>query len=103
MEAQTLNCPNCGAAPAEATAASLSILKCPRCKVDMSSVKIGGAPVRECEKCAGLWVEALAFEKICTDREQQSALLGAAARSRILTWQAKPSRSAMRPALSAGN
>ncbi len=66
------HCPHCGAAPAEATAVSLSILKCPRCKVDMSSVKIGGAPVRECEKCAGLWVEALAFE-------QQSALLGAAA------------------------
>jgi len=73
------HCPHCGASPAEATAASLSVLKCPRCKVDMSSVKIGGAPVRECETCAGLWVEASAFEKICTDREQQSALLGAAA------------------------
>ena len=34
--------------------------------------------MRECEKCAGLWVEAAAFEKICADREQQSAVLGLA-------------------------
>jgi Zn-finger nucleic acid-binding protein len=73
------HCPHCGASPTEAAAAPLSVLKCPRCKVDMSSVVVGGAPVRECESCAGLWVEAAAFEKICTDREQQSALLGTAA------------------------
>jgi Zn-finger nucleic acid-binding protein len=34
--------------------------------------------MRECEKCLGLWVEVAAFEKICGDREQQSAVLGAA-------------------------
>ena len=33
---------------------------------------------RECERCAGLWVEVGAFEKICADREQQSAVLGTA-------------------------
>ena len=34
--------------------------------------------MRECERCVGLWVEVAAFEKICADREQQSAVLGAA-------------------------
>lgn len=72
------HCPHCGAAPAEAKAAPLSILKCPRCKVDMSSVRIGLQAMRECEQCAGLWVEVAAFEKICADREQQAAVLGGA-------------------------
>lgn len=34
--------------------------------------------MRECKKCEGLWVEVAAFETICADREQQSAVLGAA-------------------------
>ena len=34
--------------------------------------------MRECEKCAGLWLDVAAFEKICADREQQSAILGGA-------------------------
>lgn len=72
------HCPHCGATPAEAKAAALSILKCPRCKVDMSSVRIGSQAMRECGQCAGLWVEVVAFEKICADREQQAAVLGGA-------------------------
>jgi Zn-finger nucleic acid-binding protein len=72
------HCPHCGAAATQATAAPLSVLKCPRCKVEMSSVTIGAAAMRECAQCAGLWVEVTAFEKICADREQQSAVLGTA-------------------------
>lgn len=34
--------------------------------------------MRECEKCAGIWLDVAAFEKICADREQQSAVLGGA-------------------------
>ncbi len=52
-------CPHCGAAPAEATAAPLSVLKCPRCKIDMTSITIGAEPMRECERCGGLWVEVV--------------------------------------------
>ena len=44
----------------------------------MSSVQIGATAMRECERCVGLWVEVAAFEGICADREQQSAVLGAA-------------------------
>jgi Zn-finger nucleic acid-binding protein len=72
------HCPHCGAAAAEATAANLSVLKCPRCRIDMSPITLGTVAMRECEKCLGLWVEVAAFEKICGDREQQSAVLGAA-------------------------
>ena len=72
------HCPHCGAAAAQAKAADLSVLKCPRCKIDMSAITIGDTAMRECERCGGLWVEFAAFEKICADREQQSAVLGAA-------------------------
>jgi len=44
----------------------------------MSSITLGAMAMRECERCVGLWVEVAAFEKICADREQQSAVLGGA-------------------------
>lgn len=72
------HCPHCGAAAAQVTAAELPVLKCPRCKSDMCSMTLGAIAMRECEECAGLWVEVAAFEKICVDREQQSAVLGTA-------------------------
>lgn len=75
------HCPHCGAAAAQATAAELSVLKCPRCGIDMSSITLGTVAMRECEQCLGLWVEVAAFEKICGDREQQSAVLGTASRA----------------------
>jgi Zn-finger nucleic acid-binding protein len=71
-------CPHCGAAPAESKSAPLSVLKCPRCRIDMVSSTIGAAPMRECERCGGLWVEVAVFEKICVLREQESAVLGSA-------------------------
>jgi Zn-finger nucleic acid-binding protein len=72
------HCPHCGAAAAQATAAELSMLKCPRCRIDMTPITLGTVAMRECEQCVGLWVEVAAFEKICGDREQQSAVLGTA-------------------------
>jgi len=72
------HCPHCGAAATEATPSHLSILKCPHCEADMIPIKVGGFVMRECEKCGGLWVDVAAFEKICADREHQSAVLGVA-------------------------
>jgi Zn-finger nucleic acid-binding protein len=72
------HCPHCGAAAAIAGASQLNALKCPRCKIEMSSISIGGEAMRECEHCSGLWLEVAAFERICTNREQQSAGLGVA-------------------------
>jgi Zn-finger nucleic acid-binding protein len=73
------HCPHCGAAAAMPTAAQLSILKCPRCKIDMSAITLGATALRECEKCEGMWIEVAAFEKICADREQYASVLGVAA------------------------
>ena len=39
---------------------------------------IGATSVLECEQCLGLWLDVPSFEKICADREQQSAVLGIA-------------------------
>ena len=44
----------------------------------MASITLGSTAMRECEHCAGLWVEVAAFEKICADREEQSVVLGTA-------------------------
>jgi Zn-finger nucleic acid-binding protein len=44
----------------------------------MKAVVIGATNVSECEHCLGLWLEVAAFEKICAEREQQAAVLGAA-------------------------
>lgn len=78
MFAGSRHCPHCGAAAADAAKAELSILKCPRCRIDMASIKLGAEQMRECETCGGLWLEVAAFEKICTNREEQSAVLGGA-------------------------
>lgn len=119
MQAETLNCPNCGAASSTdapscqfcgsrlATVACASCFammfigskhcqrcgaaaavrevkdakdrKCPRCRTEMAVVTIGSTSILECEKCLGLWLDVTSFEKICADREQQSAVLGVAA------------------------
>jgi len=72
------HCPHCGAAAAQAKASTLSVLKCPKCKSNMLPISLGGSAMRECESCGGLWLEVAAFEKLCVDREHQSAVLGLA-------------------------
>src|ERR1051325_7111027 len=72
------HCPHCGAVGTGPSSAALSILKCPRCKIDMSSITLGGEAMRECEHCNGLWLDVQTFDRICASREEQSALLGGA-------------------------
>ena len=72
------HCPRCGAAAGQRVESDLPLRKCPRCAIDMHSVTLGAATIRECERCLGLWVDVPSFEKICADREQQAAALGAA-------------------------
>ena len=72
------HCPRCGAAAGQRAEADLPPRKCPRCTIEMHSVTLGATTIRECERCLGLWVDVPSFEKICADREQQAAALGAA-------------------------
>ena len=72
------HCPRCGAAAAVPEVKDAKDRKCPRCQSEMSFVTIGTTAVLECERCLGLWLDVSSFEKVCADREQQSAVLGAA-------------------------
>jgi Zn-finger nucleic acid-binding protein len=72
------HCQRCGAAAAKRESGSFAALSCPRCRTEMQALTIGSTTVRECERCSGLWVDVTSFEKICADREQQAAVLGAA-------------------------
>jgi Zn-finger nucleic acid-binding protein len=72
------HCQRCGAAAAVPAIGDAEGRKCPRCQSEMSTVTLGATALRECENCLGLWVDVSTFEKICTDREQQSAVLGLA-------------------------
>lgn len=72
------HCPRCGALAGQRADADLPARKCPRCTVEMHSIRLGGTTIRECERCLGLWLDVPSFEKICADREQQAAVLGAA-------------------------
>lgn len=72
------HCPRCGALPAREEIDTEEVRQCPRCHVEMATVALSAAKMRECARCGGLWVSASAFERICADREQQSAVLSAA-------------------------
>jgi Zn-finger nucleic acid-binding protein len=69
-------CPHCGtrAARQDEGAAPES---CPRCrtKTPMVAVHIGAMSLAECATCAGVWVDADAFDRLCADREAQAAVV----------------------------
>ncbi len=72
------HCQRCGAAAAVPEVKDSKDRNCPRCRKELVSVSLGAATVLECERCLGLWLDVPSFEKICADREQQAAVLGAA-------------------------
>ena len=70
-------CDHCGAKAVRANVEDRDDLgECPRCRVRLDLLQIAGVALDECQKCGGLWADAEAFEKICADREEQSAVLG---------------------------
>lgn len=67
-------CPKCGAQHArlehdDATA------RCPACRSGLQSVDVGPTALMECAACDGVWVDADAFERLCTDQDMQAAVL----------------------------
>jgi Zn-finger nucleic acid-binding protein len=73
MVADAEFCEKCGTR--RARQAGPSNARCPGCRTAMTAVEIGGTSLLECPACDGLWLEAAAFERICADRESQSAVL----------------------------
>lgn len=71
------HCPWCGAAASREVAAA-AVGACPRCAAELHRIRVGAAHVDECAACGGLWIDTASFERICAEREEQEAVLGAA-------------------------
>jgi Zn-finger nucleic acid-binding protein len=71
-------CSHCGARADRTEVADAKPEICPRCRVVMNAVVIGGSPLRECPRCEGIWADADALHQICEDQEKQSAVMGMA-------------------------
>src|SRR6266404_2193786 len=70
-------CDHCGAKAVQASAENRDDLgDCPRCRIRLDLLQVGSVALDECQKCGGLWADVDIFQKICVDREEQSAVLG---------------------------
>jgi Zn-finger nucleic acid-binding protein len=49
--------------------------KCPACRSGLHRIDIGSTPLLECAACDGIWVDADVFERLCAQRESQTAVL----------------------------
>ncbi len=49
--------------------------RCPRCEIDLQSLKVRSTRMRECLRCGGFWVGVDTFESLCADKEEQSAVI----------------------------
>jgi Zn-finger nucleic acid-binding protein len=70
----TAFCPKCGAPAAHRNEATTTSA-CPACSAGLQHVSIGGTSLLECAGCDGVWMDAGDFERMCADREAQSAVL----------------------------
>jgi Zn-finger nucleic acid-binding protein len=72
------HCSRCGAKATKAEKLEAATTRrCPRCRVEMEAIAVGSASLRECVRCDGMWVDVESFEKIISEREEHSAVLGA--------------------------
>ena len=67
-------CPSCGTARSRTEESQPHATKCPSCRGDMHWIRIGEVDLLECATCDGTWIEAAAFDKMCTERERQAAI-----------------------------
>ncbi len=70
------HCPKCGIpAVAAQSIPEEKLGECPRCKVRLSLLQITDITLRECQRCDGLWSDAVTFENICAERESHAAVM----------------------------
>ncbi len=67
-------CHKCGAARVRRREDDESA-RCPSCRGGLQRVDIGSTPLLECGACDGVWVDANVFERLCAERESQTAVL----------------------------
>ena len=84
----TVSCPSCfalgfeGAAFCHACGAARvrrreddEAARCPACREALQRIDLGSTPLLECVACDGVWVDADVFERLCAERESQTAVL----------------------------
>ena len=71
-------CSHCGARADRKQVAADTVRNCPRCRVNTKEIVVGKADLRECPRCEGIWADVETLQQICSDREQQAAVLGVA-------------------------
>ena len=67
-------CPSCGAARSRTEEAQPHATKCAACRGDMHWIRVGDVDLLECASCDGTWIETAAFDRLCSQREQQAAI-----------------------------
>src|SRR3954471_10188927 len=72
----SLHCSRCGAKAERTEPVEDVSRRCPRCRVEMETMMVGRARLRECARCDGMWVDVDSFEQIIAEREEQSNVLG---------------------------
>ena len=78
MFAGSRHCPHCGSEASRGPVDDATGLTCPDCEVPLAVVHLGNTPLSECGRCCGLWLDTQTFDRICTDSERQTAVLGKA-------------------------
>ncbi len=68
-------CPHCGALAQRVEVAGGKALDCPKCKTAMKQVEVGKSALWECAQCEGTWVDAETVKLICSESDQQAAVL----------------------------
>jgi Zn-finger nucleic acid-binding protein len=68
-------CKHCGKKATSVSVADSSSGDCPRCKVALQRLEIGTISIDECTRCGGFWSDKETFENLCSNHEQQSAIL----------------------------
>lgn len=72
-------CAHCGAEVRRDVIADQEVRKCPRCRDDMSALRLGDTSVQECGSCGGLWLDPASLQALSDARESRSAIVGALA------------------------
>ncbi len=69
-------CSHCGALAEGRKEAGETGQACPRCRVPLEALVLGGTPLKECAKCGGIWASVEALDHVQKSREEQAAVLG---------------------------
>jgi Zn-finger nucleic acid-binding protein len=70
------HCPWCGAEESAGRPVDAGTRACPRCANDLCMIQVASKSVQECISCGGIWVDSGTLQQICTEKEEQEAVLG---------------------------